>query len=70
MAMNVPLNNALAVFDSARHNVDAVWPAYLRDWSFWNHFRTAGGLASAFLFAVALSRLKGRRWSPGSSPVW
>lgn len=58
MVMNVPLNNALAAFDASRQNIDAVWPAYLRDWGFWNHIRTAGGLTSALLFALALARLK------------
>ena len=55
---NVPLNNALASFDPVRQSVDVVWPAYLRDWGFWNHIRTVGGLTSAFLFALALARLK------------
>lgn len=58
MVMNVPLNNALAAFDASRQSVDAVWPAYLRDWGFWNHVRTVGGLSSALLFALALARLK------------
>ncbi|MGZ9100302.1 MAG: anthrone oxygenase family protein [Brevundimonas sp.] len=58
VVVNVPLNNALAGFDPIRQSVDVVWPAYLRDWGFWNHVRTAGGLTSALLFALALARLK------------
>lgn len=58
MAVNVPLNNALAAFDSTRQDIDVVWPAYLRDWGVWNHVRTFGGLVSAALFALVLTRLK------------
>lgn len=58
MAVNVPLNNGLAAFDASRQSADVIWPAYLRDWGFWNHIRTVGGLTSAFLFALALARLK------------
>lgn len=58
IVVNVPLNNGLAAFDPVRQSVDVVWPAYLRDWSFWNHIRTVGGLTSALLFTLALTRLK------------
>ena len=58
MVANVPLNDGLAVFDSTRQDIDVVWPGYLRDWGFWNHVRTVGGLVSTTLFALALVRLK------------
>lgn len=45
MALNVPLNEALAA--------DAgIWDRYVKDWTLWNHVRTA----AAFLAALALLR--------------
>lgn len=58
IVVNVPLNNALAAFDASRQSIDVVWSGYLRDWGFWNHIRTIGGLTSALLFTLALARLK------------
>ena len=48
MLRNVPLNQALAI-----QGVPA-WPDYLRDWSFWNHIRTAASAVAAAGFGTAL----------------
>ncbi len=51
VGFNVPLNNALA-----RAAPDgSVWERYLRDWTFWNHVRTAASLASAACSMRALA---------------
>ena len=49
MLRNVPLNNLLAEGGAA------VWPAYLRDWRFWNHFRAAASALAAAAFCLALA---------------
>ncbi len=55
VAFNVPLNRALA---SAAAGPDAAaqWARYLRDWTMWNHVRTAASLLAAVLFTAALLR--------------
>ena len=52
MALNVPLNNALAAADQDSAEGAAVWARYLRDWVFWNHVRTAASLAGAILLVL------------------
>lgn len=51
MALNVPLNDALARADAAE--LLKLWPRYLRDWTLWNHVRTAAPIAATALFMVA-----------------
>jgi uncharacterized membrane protein len=57
MACNVPRNNRLARLDAASAEAQAYWPTYVREWTRWNHVRTAASLASAACAAVALSRI-------------
>jgi uncharacterized membrane protein len=53
LALNVPLNNALAAIDAASSEGAAVWVAYLRDWTFWNHVRGLFAALSAALVFLA-----------------
>ena len=56
MALNVPLNNALAAADPESAEGAAIWARYLRDWVFWNHVRTAASLAGAILLVLGWSQ--------------
>jgi uncharacterized membrane protein len=51
---NVPLNNGLAVVDSTSTDAGQLWTTYVRNWTAWNHVRTAAALAAAASFSVAL----------------
>ncbi|KGB52194.1 putative integral membrane protein [Sphingopyxis sp. LC81] len=53
MALNVPLNNALAATPVGTPEGAALWTRYLKDWTFWNSVRTAAGFAAAILFVAA-----------------
>jgi uncharacterized membrane protein len=52
MAFNVPLNDRLAAVGPAQ--AADLWSLYLRDWTLWNHVRTAAPVLSAVLFTLAL----------------
>jgi uncharacterized membrane protein len=54
MRFNVPRNNALAA--AAPDSADGArpWERYLREWTFWNHVRTAAALLAAVSFMTAL----------------
>ncbi len=54
VVFNVPLNNALDAVDPAGAEGAAVWTRYLKDWTFWNHLRTAASAAASALFMVAI----------------
>ena len=56
MALNVPLNNALAAVAADSDAGAELWARYLRDWTFWNHVRTLASLAASILFVVVLTR--------------
>jgi uncharacterized protein (TIGR02246 family) len=56
IACNVPLNNALAAVDPSSADAGGVWANYLKNWTIWNHVRTAAALAAAASFIVALCR--------------
>jgi uncharacterized membrane protein len=47
MVCNVPRNNRLARLAPASPEAAAYWPAYVREWTRWNHVRTGAALASA-----------------------
>lgn len=55
MAINVPLNNALAAADPASVAGAELWARYLKDWTFWNHVRTLASAAASLLLMLALS---------------
>lgn len=52
---NVPRNQRLAQLDAETSEAAAYWPVYVREWSYWNHLRTAASLASAACSAAALA---------------
>ena len=47
IAFNVPRNDALAAAGAESAEAAKLWADYLRDWTFWNHVRTAAAFASA-----------------------
>ncbi len=47
MAFNVPRNNRLARLEAASSDAVAYWPTYVREWTRWNHVRTAAALVAA-----------------------
>ncbi|WP_382322926.1 DUF1772 domain-containing protein [Hydrogenophaga sp. UC242_50] len=47
MAFNVPRNNRLARLEAASSDAAAYWPTYVREWTRWNHVRTAAALVAA-----------------------
>jgi uncharacterized membrane protein len=51
---NVPLNDALAIANPDSPEGASLWSKYLRNWTLWNHLRTATALAAAALFTIAL----------------
>jgi uncharacterized membrane protein len=53
MAFNVPRNDRLQSWPAASPGALEYWPTYLREWTFWNHVRTAASLASAACGIVA-----------------
>lgn len=54
MARNVPMNDRLARLAPASPEAAAYWPVYVREWSRWNHVRTAASLASAACSVLAM----------------
>lgn len=54
-AFNVPRNQRLARLDAGSAEAVAYWPVYVREWTYWNHVRTAASLASAACTAAALA---------------
>ena len=54
VALNVSLNNQLAWADPDSSGAKTLWANYLSRWTLWNHVRTAGSLAAAGFFAMAL----------------
>ncbi len=54
-AFNVPRNERLARLSAESSEGAAYWPVYVREWSRWNHLRTAASIASALCSAAALA---------------
>lgn len=55
MRFNVPMNERLARLNSDSSQATEYWPAYVREWSSWNHVRTVASLASAACSAASLA---------------
>jgi uncharacterized membrane protein len=55
MMFNVPRNERLAHMGSESAEAAAYWPAYVREWLFWNHVRTAASVVSVACAAAALA---------------
>ncbi|MEG3626124.1 anthrone oxygenase family protein [Streptomyces poriticola] len=51
---NVPRNNALERLEPGGAEAEAYWPAYLREWTAWNHVRTVASAAAALAYVLAL----------------
>jgi uncharacterized membrane protein len=52
---NVPLNDVLAEVDPAGSAAGPAWAAYLRDWTRWNHVRTAACAIATACFIAAIT---------------
>lgn len=55
MAVNVPLNDALAAADPSTAHGAALWTRYLHDWTRWNHVRTVASAAACVFFIVGIA---------------
>ncbi|MFI5682723.1 DUF1772 domain-containing protein [Streptomyces sp. NPDC051636] len=55
MVANVPRNETLLRLDPGTPEAAAHWPAYVREWTFWNHLRTAASAAAALVYVLALT---------------
>ena len=55
LALNVPLNDALAAARPDTPAAAELWSHYLAEWTAWNHVRMLASLASAVLFTLALA---------------
>lgn len=53
MAFNVPRNEALSGLDPNGAEAAAAWARYVREWTAWNHIRTAAAIAAAACLMVA-----------------
>jgi len=54
-ARNIPLNDRLETLDPTAEATARYWRVYVRDWTRYNHVRTATGIAAAALLTVALA---------------
>jgi uncharacterized membrane protein len=52
---NVPRNDALLRLEPGTAEADAYWPAYVREWTRWNHIRTVASAAAAVLLVLAVA---------------
>ena len=55
MACNVPRNTRLEGLAAGSSEAAGYWPVYVREWTFWNHVRTAASLAAAACGLAALA---------------
>jgi uncharacterized membrane protein len=55
-AANIPRNDELASVTPDDPKAPEVWDRYLRDWTRWNHVRTAASLAACALYGLSLAR--------------
>jgi uncharacterized membrane protein len=54
IAMNVPLNNRLALVRADDPRADAIWRDYSAAWTLWNHIRALTSLFATAAFIMAL----------------
>ncbi|MFE8943301.1 DUF1772 domain-containing protein [Streptomyces sp. NPDC007856] len=52
---NVPRNDRLARLTPGAAEAAEYWPAYVREWTFWNHVRTGASAAAALVYVLALA---------------
>jgi uncharacterized membrane protein len=54
-AANVPRNTALLGLEPGAPEAADQWPSYVREWTAWNHVRTAASGAAAVAYVLALA---------------
>lgn len=54
IAFNVPRNDALAASTPETPEAAHLWRRYVREWTRWNHVRTAGAFSAAAILTLAL----------------
>jgi len=52
---NVPRNDALLRMDPGTPEAARYWRSYVREWTMWNHIRTAAAAAAALSYLLALT---------------
>ncbi|MER6569525.1 anthrone oxygenase family protein [Streptomyces sp. NPDC001093] len=52
---NVPRNDRLARLTPGAPEAAVYWPAYVREWTLWNHVRTVASAAAALAYVLALA---------------
>ncbi|MFI6853632.1 DUF1772 domain-containing protein [Streptomyces sp. NPDC050416] len=52
---NVPRNDALLKLAPGTPEAAAYWPVYVREWTMWNHVRTAASASAAVAYVLALT---------------
>ncbi|MFD6168399.1 anthrone oxygenase family protein [Streptomyces coeruleorubidus] len=55
MVANVPRNDSLAGLEPGSPEAAAYWPVYVREWTMWNHVRTAASAGAAVAYVLALT---------------
>ncbi|MER7191174.1 DUF1772 domain-containing protein [Streptomyces flaveolus] len=55
VAANVPRNAALLGLEPGSAEAAGRWPAYVREWTAWNHVRTGASAAAAVAYVLALA---------------
>lgn len=55
LVANVPRNEALAALEPGTPEAASYWPAYVREWTRWNHVRTLASAAASVIYVLALS---------------
>lgn len=56
VAINVPMNNALAAAVPGGPDSERLWASYQSGWTAWNHVRTVASLAATVALTIALLR--------------
>ncbi len=56
---NVPMNKRLDGLAHRGAEAAGYWPAYVRNWSLWNHLRTASSVIASAAFLMAAMELAG-----------
>ena len=51
---NVPRNEALRKLEPGTQEAVTYWPAYVREWTRWNHVRAVASAAAAVVYALVL----------------
>jgi uncharacterized membrane protein len=58
MRANVPLNKAFAAIDPQAPDAPARWSHYVREWTRWNHVRTAACMVALVLSILAINEVR------------